>query len=146
MTRLDDHLVGRALPFVNHASVGDWPVIGTAAANPRVAAIFTDNRPWAVPAYLPSNGSSAVTAADVDLTAAANADKARCSYLTTTGALTANRNVIVPNSWRAIVFCNNSGAFTTTLKTAAGSGVLVAQGGHPARRRHQRREGDAPDT
>jgi hypothetical protein len=26
------------------------------------------------------------------------------------------------------VFCNNSGAFTTTFKTAAGSGVVVAQG------------------
>lgn len=89
---------------------------------------YTDQRAWVAPAYLPSNGSIAVTAADVDLTAPANADKARCSYLTTTGALTANRNVIVPNSWHAVVFCNNSGAFTTTFKTAAGSGVVVAQG------------------
>ncbi len=89
---------------------------------------YTDNRGWVAPAYLPSNGSVAVTAADVDLTVAANADTARCSYLTTTGVLTANRNVIVPNSWQAIVFCNNSGAFTTTFKTAAGAGVVVAQG------------------
>ena len=89
---------------------------------------YTDNRAWVAPAYLPSNGSVAVTAADVDLTIPANADKTRCSYLTTTGALTANRNVIVPNSWQAVVFCNNSGAFTTTFKTAAGSGVVVAQG------------------
>ena len=88
----------------------------------------TDQRAWVAPAYLPSNGSVAVTATDVDLTAPANADKARCSYLTTTGVLTANRNVIVPNTWQAIVFCNNSGAFTTTFKTAAGSGVVVAQG------------------
>jgi len=89
---------------------------------------YTDNRAWVAPAYLPSNGSVAVTTADVDLTAPANADKARCSYLKTTGALTGNRNVIVPNSWQAVVFCNNSGAFTTTFKTAAGSGVVVAQG------------------
>jgi hypothetical protein len=89
---------------------------------------YTDQRAWVVPAYLSSNGSIAVTTADVDLTAPANADKARCSYLTTTGALTANRNVIVPNSWQAVVFCNNSGAFATTFKTAAGSGVVVAQG------------------
>ncbi|EXI85743.1 MAG: hypothetical protein AW12_02221 [Candidatus Accumulibacter sp. BA-94] len=89
---------------------------------------YTDNRAWVTPAYLPSNGSVAVTAADVDLTIPANADKTRCSYVTTTGALTANRNVIVPNSWQAVVFCNNSGAFTTTFKTAAGSGVVVAQG------------------
>jgi hypothetical protein len=89
---------------------------------------YTDQRAWVAPAYLPSNGSIAVTTADVDLTAPANADKARCSYLTTTGALTANRNVIVPNSWQAVVFCNSSGAFTTTFKTAGGSGVVVAQG------------------
>ncbi len=69
-----------------------------------------------------------MTTADVDLTAAVNADKARCAYLTTTGALTANRNVIVPNNWQGVVFCNNSGAFTTTFKTAAGSGVVIAQG------------------
>ncbi|MQM31197.1 MAG: hypothetical protein CRU78_12005 [Candidatus Accumulibacter phosphatis] len=89
---------------------------------------YTDQRAWGAPAYLPSNGSIAVTTADADLTAPANADKARCSYLTTTGALTAKRNVIVPHGWQAIVFCNNSGAFTTTFKTAAGSSVVVVQG------------------
>ena len=34
----------------------------------------------------------------------------------------------MPNNWQGTVFCNNSGAFTTTFKTAAGSGVVVAQG------------------
>ena len=53
------------------------------------------------PAYRPGNCSLAVTAADVDLTVPADADKARCGYLTTAGTLTANRNVIVPNSWQA---------------------------------------------
>ncbi|MQM29588.1 MAG: hypothetical protein CRU78_03180 [Candidatus Accumulibacter phosphatis] len=100
----------------------------TAVTGPSSVTSYTDQRAWVAPAYLPSNGSIAVTTADVDLTAAANADKARCSYLTTTGTLTANRNVIVPNSWQAAVFCNNSGAFTTKFKTAAGSGVVVAQG------------------
>lgn len=33
----------------------------------------------------------------------------------------------MPNSWQAVVFCDNSGAFTTTFKTAAGTGVVVAQ-------------------
>ena len=89
---------------------------------------YTDNRAWVTPSYLPSFGSVAVTGADVDLTVAANADKARCSYLTTTGLLTGNRNLIVPNSWQGIVFCNNTGAFTLTVKTSAGSGVVVAQG------------------
>ena len=55
-------------------------------------------------------------------------DQARCRYLTTTGVLTGNRNVIVPNDWEGTVFCNNTGAFTTTFKTSGGSGVVVAQG------------------
>ena len=69
------------------------------------------------PAYLPGNCSLAVTASDVDLTVLADA-----------GTLTANGNVIVPNSWQAAVFCNNSGAFTTTFTAAAGTGMVVAQG------------------
>jgi hypothetical protein len=51
----------------------------------------------------------------------------RCRHLTTTGMLTANRNVIVPNNWEGIVFCNNTGAFDTTFKTAVGAGIVVAQ-------------------
>ncbi len=94
----------------------------------RVAISNERSRAWVAPGCLPSNDSVAVTAADVDLTAPANADKARCAYLTPTGALTANRNVIVPNGWQGTVFCNNSGAFTTTFKTAARGGVVVAQG------------------
>ena len=50
-----------------------------------------------------------------------------CRYLTTTGILTGNRNVIVPNEWEGIVYCSNTGAFTTTFKTSAGTGVVVAQ-------------------
>jgi hypothetical protein len=85
---------------------------------------YTDQRAWVAPAYLPGRASVAVTAADVTLTAA----DARCRYLTTTGVLTGNRSVIVPDIWEGIVYCSNSGAFATTFKTAAGSGVVVAQG------------------
>lgn len=67
--------------------------------------------------------SVAVTTADVTLTA----PQASARYLTTTGVLTGNRNVIVPDNWEGIGFCNNTGAFTTTFKTSAGSGVVVAQ-------------------
>jgi len=71
-----------------------------------------------------NTASVSVTTADVTLKG-----QEHCApYLTTTGTLTGNRNVIVPNNWQGIVFCNNSGAFTTTFKTAAGSGVVVAQG------------------
>lgn len=84
---------------------------------------YTDQRAWVQPQCITSAASVAVTTADVTLTQA----QAACQYLTTTGALTANRNVIVPNNWHGIVFCNNSGAFTTTFKTASGTGVVVAQ-------------------
>ncbi len=76
------------------------------------------------PTYLPGRASIAVTTADVTLMAA----EARCRYVTTTGVLTGNRSVIVPDSWGSVVYCSNSGAFATTFKTAAGSGVVVAQG------------------
>lgn len=85
---------------------------------------YTDERSWVAPAYLTHKTSVAVTTADVTLSAA----QARARYLTTTGVLTGNRNVILPNDGEWIVFCNNTGAYPTTFKTAAGAGVVVAQG------------------
>jgi len=85
---------------------------------------YPDNRAWVQPEQVTSKTSVAVTSADVTLTQA----QAACRYLTTTGAITgANRNVVVPNDWEGIVYCNNTGAFTTTFKTSGGSGVVVAQ-------------------
>lgn len=84
---------------------------------------YIDYRAWAQPQDMTSKASIAVTAADVTLSAA----QARCRYLTITGVLTGNRNVIVPADWEGIVFCNNTGAFTTTIKTLAGTGKVVGQ-------------------
>lgn len=84
---------------------------------------YTDHRAWVQTKDQTSNVSVAVTAADVTL----NDAQARCRYLTTTGILTGNRNVIVPNNWEGIVFCSNTGAFTTTFKTSGGAGIVVAQ-------------------
>ncbi|WP_291988523.1 hypothetical protein [Candidatus Accumulibacter sp. ACC007] len=96
----------------------------TAVTGTATVTSYTDQRAWVAPAYLPGRASVAVAASDVTLTAA----EARCRYLTTTGALTGNRSVIVPNDWEGIVYCSNSGGFATTVKTVAGSGVVVAQG------------------
>lgn len=85
------------------------------------ATSWTDYRSFIEPTT--SNVSVAVTAANVTLSDV----QARCRYLTTTGILTGNRAVIVPNYWEGIVYCNNTGAFTTTFKTAAGAGIVVAQ-------------------
>ena len=84
---------------------------------------YTDHRAWVQTKDQTSNVSVAVTAADVTL----NDAQARCRYLTTTGILTGNRSVIVPNNWEGIVFCSNTGAFTTTFKTSGGAGIVVAQ-------------------
>ena len=85
---------------------------------------YTDERAPVDPGYLTHQVSVAVTAADVTLTAA----QARARYLTTTGLLTGNRSVILPNNGEWIVYCNNTGAYTTTFKTGGGSGIVVAQG------------------
>jgi hypothetical protein len=70
--------------------------------------------------------SKAVTGADVTLTFT----EAQATGITTTGVLGAAHNLIVPTiagmTWD--VFCNNTGAFATTFKTATGSGIVVAQG------------------
>lgn len=84
----------------------------------------TPARAWVTPNYLTQESSFAVTSADVTLTAA----QARADILTTTGVLTGNRSVILPNSGKWWCFCNNTGAFTTTFKTSAGTGIVVAQG------------------
>lgn len=84
---------------------------------------YTDDRAWVAPEHLTSKAAITVTTANVTLTAA----QARASYLTISGTLTGNRNVIVPNNWQGAVYCNNTGAFTTTVKTSGGSGIVVAQ-------------------
>lgn len=61
---------------------------------------------------------------DVTLTAA----QARNHILNFTGALTGNINVIVPDGPQTWAVTNNTtGSFTLTVKTSAGTGILVAQ-------------------
>ncbi len=45
-----------------------------------------------------------------------------------TGVLTANVTYVVPNTWMGLWVNNSTGAFTTTVKTAAGTGVPIPQG------------------
>lgn len=57
-------------------------------------------------------------------------DESRHSILLLTGLLTGNRNVIVPSSPKNYVVINQTtGAFTLTLKQAAGSGVVITRDG-----------------
>ena len=83
---------------------------------------YTDARaPWA-PAYVGSDASVAVTTADVTLTAA----QARARRIVVTGAMTAARNLVVPNNGEWIIDCQATGGFSLTVKTSAGSGVAIA--------------------
>ena len=74
------------------------------------------------------NGGQSISVAggsNVTLTAA----QAVAQVFTFTGALTANINVIVPTAYKTFVVENNTtGAFTLTVKTSAGTGILVTQG------------------
>lgn len=84
---------------------------------------YTDYRSYRTTVTSTSKATETLTTADVLMSAVS----ARCRYLTINGALTGNRALIVPNDWEGIVFCNNTGAYTTTVKTSGGSGIVVAQ-------------------
>lgn len=59
------------------------------------------------------------------------ADEARAHVLNITGALTANRNVIIPAASKTYLVHNaTTGAYTITLKTATSLGILVPQGSY----------------
>lgn len=81
-------------------------------------------------AAIAGTANIAVTAADYTLSTANNAaDEARNMAIRTSGVLTGNRAVIVPASSKLyLVYNGNSGAFTLTVKTAAGTGVVIPQG------------------
>lgn len=68
---------------------------------------------------------SVAGSADVTLTLAEAFNRS----LQLTGAIGANINVIVPTTYREYVIYNNtSGAFTLTVKTASGTGIVVGSG------------------
>jgi hypothetical protein len=86
---------------------------------------IVDWRTWADHPGIAGRVSVAVTGADVTLSAA----QARCEIINVTGALTGNRNLIVPDGPQQWCVTNNTtGAYTLTVKTAAGAGVSVTQG------------------
>lgn len=57
--------------------------------------------------------------------------EAPAKVLTLAGALTGARNLIVPTSWAGaewLIYNSTSGAFTLTVKTAAGDGIVIGSG------------------
>jgi hypothetical protein len=85
---------------------------------------YTDERTWVTPEYLSQKANVAITSADVTLSAA----QARCKTIVLTGILTGNRSLIVPNNGEWNIVNTTTGAYEVTVKTAAGTGVVVVQG------------------
>ena len=71
---------------------------------------------------------SVAGSSDVTLTDADENDEAKNAIIKLTGTLTGNINVIVPTKARVYLLTNaTTGAFTITVKTSGGSGVVIAQ-------------------
>ena len=79
---------------------------------------FAISQPWMV-----HRASVDVSSGDATVSGATR----RAGFLTVIGALTTNRNVIVPDDWHGYVYNNTTNAYTVTVKTSGGSGVVVAQ-------------------
>lgn len=75
---------------------------------------------WGVPIF--SRAVETVTTSDVTASVSGWA-----TYIEIIGALTGNRNLIVPANGQWSIFNNTTGAFTLTVKTASGTGVAVGQ-------------------
>lgn len=77
-------------------------------------------------------GTAAVSMTDADYTLTSNngaADQARAMFVTVTGTITTARNIICPTVSKLYYFTNSTtGGFALTLKTAAGTGISVANG------------------
>ncbi len=84
---------------------------------------YQDHRYCFDPTWAVARASADASSGDVTLSGATR----RAGYLTVTGTLSANRNVIVPNDWEGMVYNATTGPYTLTFKTASGSGVAVAQ-------------------
>jgi hypothetical protein len=85
---------------------------------------YIDHRAWVRPAHLTSNLSVSITTADVTL----SAQQARARRLVLTGTLTGNRALIVPVDGEWLIDNQTTGAFTVTVRTAAGTGVIAPRG------------------
>ncbi len=72
---------------------------------------------------------SVAGSSNVTLTDSGSTPESRNAILELTGVLTGSINVIVPNRDKIYVIHNNTtGAFTITVKTSLGTGVIVEQG------------------
>lgn len=102
-------------------------------ANGESATVFSDGTNFSYISSVSSAGGSEFGYTAVAIGGTGNYTLSAAEYaknaIKLTGTLTGNRNVIVPTAVRDYWINNaTSGAYTVTVKTASGSGVLVTQG------------------
>jgi hypothetical protein len=103
-------------------TAGRIPLYTIATGTSSISSV-TPARAFVEPSYITQNAAVTINSADVTLTAA----QARCRFITLTGTLTGDRNLIVPNRGEWVVINNTAGAYAVTVKTASGTGETVAQ-------------------
>jgi hypothetical protein len=123
---LDSNISGyaRGAVLMSADGLGEW--VSTADGNTvNPDTVGTNWIPRAVYGVLALTGQTGGT---VTLTPAQAAKRS----ITVAGTLTSNLVLVVPNwTYEWTVFNNTTGAFTVTIKTAAGTGAVVPQNGAP---------------
>lgn len=105
-------------------AVGEIDILYSVVTGVSTVTSYTDLRRSYIPRWASPQSSLDISGGDWIV----SGTQQRAEYLTITGALSVNRNLIVPNYWDGMIFNNTTGAYTVTVKTSAGTGIVVAQG------------------
>lgn len=115
---------------INNTSIGattaSTGAFSAATGPTRTAGDSTTNFATTTFAQNLSNGIAALTSTGGSQTLTAS--QYGCGILSLTGTLTSNATLAVPVAGQWIVANGTTGAFTVTIKTAAGTGLTVTQG------------------
>lgn len=128
--RTGTNWAGFAEKQIAHYYGGSWkawtPVEGTRVwVNDENSVWVYEGADWVLDSRAPMLSKSVAGAADVTLTEI----ESRYPAIDMTGAITANINLIVTTTPKLFIIKNSAtGAFTITVKTSGGTGVVVAPG------------------
>ena len=111
--------------------IGDDLLVYQSAQASNIGNLPSSSPAWWVPLYNYGDAPvSGLAAADVTL----SSTQAARAHITLSGELTADINAIFPNWVKDWTVVNNTtGAFTLTIKTAAGTGIAIPQNGSPTK-------------
>lgn len=114
-----------AISIATARSAGNEPLYTLVSGTSGVTSYTDERNPAATARVSWGRATIAMGNANVTLTQ----PQALCESITLTGALTALRDVIVPNSQRPYwIFANVTGGFGVRVKTSAGTGITIADG------------------